>query len=263
MNFSIIIPAHNEEDSLKRTISSLENTLSATEALASAADLMVGDYDFEIVIVNDHSTDKTVSTVQELMKKYSNIKLLHNLGRRGFASTLIAGFRQAKGEFLVPLMADGCDDPDTVRKMYKKTEEGYDLICASRYTKGGKRIGGPKPKGFFSEFVGKSLHFFIRIPTTDIANAFKLYRRSTLEKIKIGNSDFAISMEIALKMYYQGFRIAEVPTCWKGRKQGKSKFQILKIAPIYLKWYLWALYKYLIRKKEPVLFVPYSEKHNG
>lgn len=246
MNFSIIIPAHNEEDSLEEIISSLENTLSATEALASAADSMAGDDDFEILIVNDHSTDKTVSTVQELMGKYSNIKLLNNLGKKGFGPTLITGFKQAKGEFLIPVMADGCDDPDTIKKMYKKAEEGYDLICASRYTKRGKRIGGSRLKGFFSKFVGKSLHFFIRIPTTDIANAFKLYRKNALQKIEIEeDSDFAISMEIALKMYYQGFKIAEVPTYWEGRKQGKSKFKIFEVVPFYLKWYLRAIMKHI------------------
>ena len=228
--FSIIIPAHNEEDSLKEAILSLENTLS--------------DEKFEIIIVNDHSTDKTVDIGRELTGRYSNIRLLHNIGKKGFAPTLITGFKRARGEFLIPVMADGCDDPDTIKKMYKKAEEGYDLICASRYTKGGKRIGGSKLKGFFSKFVGKSLHFLIRIPTTDIANAFKLYRKEALQKIKIAeDSSFAVSMEIALKMHYQGFRITEVSTSWKGRKQGKSKFQILKIIPLYLKWYLWALMK--------------------
>ena len=80
-----------------------------------------------------------------------------------------------------------------------------------------------------------------RIPTTDVANAFKLYRKSVLQKIKIEDSGFAISMEITLKIYFQGYRISEIPTCWKGRKEGKSKFQILKITPLYLKWYLWAI----------------------
>ncbi len=229
-NFSIIIPAHNEEDSLEEMISSLERTLS--------------DYNFEIVIVNDHSLDKTVSITQKLMKKYSNIRLFHNIGKRGFASTLITGFQEAQGEFLIPVMADGCDDPDTIKEMYEKMKEGYDLICASRYSKGGRRIGGSRLKGFFSKFVGKSIHFLTRIPTADIANAFKLYRRSALQKIKVKEgSSFATSMEVALKLYYQGCKIAEVPTNWKGRKRGKSKFKILKIAPIYLKWYLWAFYK--------------------
>ncbi len=230
MDFSLIIPAHNEEVSLKRTLSSLENILS--------------DCDFEIVIVNDHSTDKTVNLVQKLMKKYPNIRLVDNTAKNGFAPTLIAGFQNARGEFVVPVMADSCDEPNTIKKMYEKAKDGYDLICASRYCARGKRIGGPKLKGFFSKFVGRSIHFLTKIPTTDVANAFKLYRKSALQKIKIKkDSGFAISMEITLKMYFQGYKIGEVPTFWEGRKEGKSKFQILKIAPLYLKWYIWALIK--------------------
>ncbi len=228
-DFSIIIPAHNEEGSLRGTVSSLEKVLS--------------DYNFEIVIVNDHSGDRTVKVVRELTKKYPNVRLVNNRNKKGFATTLIAGFRQARGEFLIPVMADGCDDPHTLKEMYEKAKNGYDLVCASRYCKGGKRVGGPKLKGFFSESVGRTLHFLIKIPTTDVANAFKLYRKSALQKIKIKNSGFAISMEITLKMYFQGYKISEIPTCWKGRKEGKSKFQVLRIAPLYLKWYLWALMK--------------------
>jgi len=141
------------------------------------------------------------------------------------------------------VMADGCDDPNTIKEMYEKAKNGYDLVCASRYTKGGRRFGGPKLKGFFSEFVGRSIHLLTRIPTTDVANAFKLYRKTALQKIRIEDSGFAISMEITLKTYFQGYKISEIPTCWKGRKEGKSKFQVLKIAPLYLKWYIWALMK--------------------
>jgi len=230
--FSVIIPAHNEENSLKETIVSLEKTLS--------------DYRFEIIVVNDHSLDKTVIIAQELAGRYPNVRLVNNIGEKGFAPTLITGFGQAKGEFLVPVMADGCDDLTTIKEMYEITKEGYDLVSASRYQEKGKRIGGPKLKAFFSEFVGKSIHRLTKIPTTDVANAFKLYRKSTLQKIKIKeNSGFALSMEITLKMYYQGYRIAEVSTIWKERKQGKSKFIILKIAPFYLKWYFWAITKML------------------
>ncbi len=228
-DFSLIIPAHNEEFSLRGTVSSLENVLS--------------NYDFEIIIVNDHSTDRTVKIVRELTKKYPNIRLLDNTNKKGFATTLITGFRQAMGDFLIPVMADGCDDPNTIKEMHEKTKNGYDLVCASRYTKGGRRVSGPKLKGFFSEFVGRTIHLLTRIPTTDVANAFKLYRKSALQKIKIENSGFAISMEITLKIYFQGYKITEIPTCWKGRKEGKSKFQVLKITPLYLKWYIWALMK--------------------
>ena len=139
-------------------------------------------------------------------------------------------------------MADLCDDPFTIKEMYKKINNGYDVVCGSRYMPEGSRIGGPKLKAFFSRFVGVSLHYLIRIPTRDIANAFKLYRKNIFDKIEIKSNGFEVSMEMPLRAYFKGYSITEVPTVWQERKSGKSHFKIIRLAPRYFKWYIWALY---------------------
>jgi hypothetical protein len=144
-------------------------------------------------------------------------------------------------------MADLCDDLSTIEKMFQKINEGYDVVCGSRYMKEGGRLGGSKLKGFFSCFVGRSLQILLGLPTCDIANAFKMYRKKIIDSIDIESCGFEISMEIPLKAYLLGFKLTEVPTVWKERTKGKSSFRMFKLFPNYFKLYLWAIFKKLIK----------------
>ena len=141
----------------------------------------------------------------------------------------------------------GIDDLDTIKKMLARADEGYDIICGCRYIRGGLRLGGSMVKGFFSSFVGWTLHYLLWIPTHDVANAFKMYRKKVIDNIDIRAEGFDISMEITLKGYYAGFKIAEVPTVWRERTRGKSNFKMLKLFPNYFKLYLWGILKALNR----------------
>jgi len=226
MELSIIVPAYNEEENIADVISKIDSSL---------------DLPCELFVVNDYSTDRTHFIVEELSQKYPNLKLVHNTGEKGFANAVRSGFNQATGELVVVVMGDLCDDLGTIKRMLLKAEEGYDVVCAARYIKGGARIGSSKVKGFFSFFVSWSLHYFIGIPTHDIANAFKLYRRKVLDSINIESKGFELSLEIPLKAYYLGFKITEVPTVWRERQKGKSHFKMLSSFPSYLKFYLWGI----------------------
>lgn len=226
MNLSIIIPAYNEEENIARVIEKVENTL---------------DFDYELIVVNDHSQDATSSLVSNLTKKYQNLRLVHNLNERGFANALRAGFANVKTDAAVAVMADLCDDIASIKKMFGRfTNENCDIVCASRYIKDGARIGGSNLKAFLSSTAGKTLNLFLGIPTTDIANSFKMYRKSILNSVKLNANGFEISMEITLKAYYSGAKITEIPTVWNERTKGKSSFKIFKLLPNYIKLYIWA-----------------------
>jgi len=228
MKLSIVIPAHNEQDNISDIINRIENSL---------------DIDYELVVVNDHSIDATGEIVDKLSQKYKNIRLVENKLAQGFANAIKTGFHNVLGDMVILVMADLCDELSTIKIMFHKINEGYDVVCGSRYIKGGARLGGSKIKGFFSCFVGQSLYCLLRLPTHDIANAFKMYRKKVIESIHIESEGFEISMEIPLKAYYLGFKITEVPTAWKERSKGKSSFRMLKLLPAYLKLYLWAIFK--------------------
>lgn len=229
---SVVIPAHNEEDNIVDAINKAENIL---------------DVPHELIIVNDHSTDNTAPLIQKLATRYANIRLVENLSFPGFANAIKAGFAEAKAELVVLVMADLCDDLSTIKEMLIKIEQGYDIVCGSRYINGGARLGGSKIKGFFSAFVGKTLHYLLGVPTYDIANAFKMYRKAVMDAVSVKSCGFEISMEIPLKAYYLGFKITEVPTVWRERARGRSNFRMLKLFPNYFSLYIWAIFKRILK----------------
>jgi len=232
VRFSIVIPAHNEEENIGEVLAKIEIVLSGL--------------DYELIVVNDHSIDLTGEIVKELALRYPNIRLVENVRDKGFANAIQTGFSSINTEVVIPVMGDLCDDLASIKSMLVKIEEGYDIVCGSRYSKGGERLGGSKFKGFLSSTAGRSLHFILGIPTNDIANAFKMYRKKVIDAVKLEAKGFDISMEIPVKAYYMGFKIAEVPTVWRERTKGKSTFKVFKLLPGYLKIYFWAIWKRII-----------------
>lgn len=228
MKLSIVIPAHNEEENIGEVIKRIEEGL---------------DIDYELVVVNDHSTDNTLAVLEKLSKQYQNISVVENELKKGFANALKTGFLNSAQDAVLPVMADLCDELSTIKEMLELLNKGYDIVCGCRYTKGGARLGGSRIKGFFSGFVGRSLYYLLGIPTHDIANAFKMYRKTVLDAVDISSCGFEVSMEIPLKAYYLGFKITEVPTVWRERSKGKSSFRMFKLLPGYLRLYLWAIFK--------------------
>lgn len=228
MKLSIIIPAHNEQDNITGVLSKIEESL---------------DIDYELIVVNDHSIDATAELVKTISLQYDNIRLIENELEKGFANALKTGFNAVKTEVVIPVMGDLCDDLSTIKIMLQKINDGYDVVCGARYIKEGARLGGSRLKGFLSSFAGKSLYYLLGIPTHDIANAFKMYRKKVINSVDIKSRGFEISMEIPLKAYYLGFKITEVPTVWKERTKGKSSFKIFRLLPAYIKLYLWAIFK--------------------
>ena len=234
MKISVVVPAFNEQDNIIDTVERIEANLRG---------------EHELIIINDHSTDRTGALVREMIQKYPNLKLVDNLRSRGFANALRTGFDSARNEAVIPVMADLCDDLGTIQEMLARIEQGYDVVCGARYIKGGARLGGPKLKAFLSRFAGRSMHFLVGIPTNDLPNSFKMYRKNVIEIIASRSGGFEISMEMVLKAYFYGFRITEVPTVWRERTKGKSSFKVFKMLPNYLKLYIWALWKRFTGKK--------------
>jgi glycosyltransferase involved in cell wall biosynthesis len=230
MTLSIIIPAHNEEPNIEKVIRAVEKEVQV---------------EHETVVVNDHSTDRTAEIVKRLSAEFRNLRQIENREEAGFANALRTGFKNAAGDMLVPVMADLCDEPHLINKMYALAGDGFDIVCGSRYMPGGRKIGGPALKSFFSRLVGVSLHALIGIPTHDISNSFKLYRKKRITGLGIGAKGFEVSVEIPLKAFFSGAKITEIPTTWQDRKEGESKFDCFKQGPRYLRLYLWAIAKKL------------------
>ena len=108
--------------------------------------------------------------------------------------------------------------------------------------KGGRQIGGPRIKRTLSRIAGVSLHYLTGIPTHDVTNSFKMYTKSALDTVTIeSNGGFELGMEITIKTFLNGKRITEIPSTWRDRSAGTSKFMLWNWLPRYLYWYMYAL----------------------
>src|SRR5262249_59890549 len=117
---------------------------------------------------------------------------------RGLITAIKAGIAATKSQVVIVTMADLSDDISVVTRMIELIrDEGYDIVCASRYMRGGRQLGGPRLKQLLARAAGVSLHWLAGLPTHDATNAFRAYRRSVLEEFPIeSRGGFAYSLEI-------------------------------------------------------------------
>ncbi|MHB1864845.1 MAG: glycosyltransferase [Candidatus Saccharimonadales bacterium] len=224
----IITPVYNEADNFPNLYKTIQSKVKTPH---------------KIVAVYDFDEDSTVPVIKKLQKKDKNLILHKNTIGRGALNAILSGFDYVKKGPLLVTMADLSDDLADVDKMYKLYLDGASIVCGSRYMKGGRQIGGPFIKRSLSRIAGKSLYFLKRFPTHDVTNNFKLYDKSVIDDIKIESSGgFEIAMEITVKAYKQKRVIKEIPTTWRDRTAGESNFKLWSWLPLYLKWYLMALF---------------------
>jgi glycosyltransferase involved in cell wall biosynthesis len=224
---SIIIPAYNEAENIRPAIERIE---------AAAA------MPHTITVIYDSDEDTTIPVVQELCKTNDRLRLVKNKYGRGALNAIKTGLEEASGTYALVTMADLSDPPEVINALYEKAEtENADIVCASRYMKGGRQNGGPFIKGCLSRIAGLTLYCFAKLPTHDATNSFKLYRVSFLKEQAIESTGgFELGIELAAKAHVQGYKICETPTTWTDRAEGKSNFKLLRWLKNYIHWYLYA-----------------------
>lgn len=223
-----IVPVYNEGPNIANALAELYATVTRPK---------------RVLIVYDFDDDDTVPVVRELAPTYPGVELVRNTLARGVIGAIRAGVDAARSDVVIVSMADLSDDLRVVDDMVRLIrDEGYDIVCASRYMHGGRQIGGPILKRTISRIAGVSLYWLGGLPTHDGTNAFRAYRRSVLRDIPIESSGgFEYSLEITAKAHVNGHRITEVPSTWRDRTAGQSRFRLAKWLPHYLRWYLYAL----------------------
>ena len=230
---SLVIPVYNEQDNILNLFNEIKRTI--TEP-------------YFAYIIYDSDDDTTLIHRDFLEAQHSSIKFVKNTGT-GVVSAFKTGFEVARTDYIVPIMCDLSDMPETVNALYSKIQEGYDLVVASRYAPGGAKIGGPKIKLALSRIAYGSLHRLSGIPTHDMTNAFIIYKREVLDDIHIESTGgFEITLELIAKAYILGYNISEVPTINRDRAAGNSKFKMLSWMGNYLKWYVYILRFSLLKR---------------
>jgi dolichol-phosphate mannosyltransferase len=225
---SIVVPVRSEAESISRLFDALAASVTS---------------EAEVLIVYDDERDPTVPEARNQASRLPfELRFIRNDLGAGPANALRAGFAAARGDAVVVVMADLSDDLPVIDRMYTRIAAGDDVVCGSRYMRGGRQLGGPLLKRMLSRAAGISLYWGAGLPTHDATNAFKMYRASCLRSLPIqSNRGFEISMEVTIKAWLAGWRVTELPATWTDRTEGSSKFRLWKWLPRYLHWYVYAV----------------------
>ena len=193
---------------------------------------------FEVFVIYDFDEDNTVPAAQAVIDQGdTRFHLIKNSVRRGVVGALLTGFHAATHGPVLVVMVD-------------HYRQGFHLVAASRYMPGGELQGGPFLKRNLSKFAGLTLRWIRRLPTSDATNAFKLYDAEMLNALKLeSRGGFELSLEITVKAFLAGYRIVEIPTIWRDRTAGESRFRLWHWLPLYLQWYFYA---FRPRSRKPI-----------
>jgi len=222
MKFSIIIPAHNEADSLPTTISAIATTLESE------------NIDYEIIVVDDHSTDNTSEVLDRISKEKPRCRMVVNDDFPGYGMAVRCGLDQFLGDAVAIVMADASDDPQDILKYYHELETGVDCVFGSRFTKYSKIKDYPMHKLWLNRFVNLGIRLLFWIKLNDTTNAFKAYRRETINGLQpLLSRHFNLTVELPLKAIVRGFTYKVVPINWYGRTKGVSKLKLKEMGSRY------------------------------
>jgi glycosyltransferase involved in cell wall biosynthesis len=221
---SIVIPVYNEGENVVPT---LRGVIGQTRTRP-----------LEVLVVHDFDEDTTVPVVKRLQAEMPELRLHRNTLGRGVLNAMKSGLRAARANYVLITMGDGSDDAKDIDPMYELARQGADVVAGSRYMKGGRQVGGPLLKRTMSRGAGLSLHYLGGVPVHDATSNFRLYSKRLLNQVTIESTGgFELGIELTVKAYRLGLQIAEVPTTWRDRTAGTSRFRLWQWLPRYLKWY--------------------------
>jgi dolichol-phosphate mannosyltransferase len=222
MKLSVVIPAHNEEGSIRTSIDAVYAALS-TEGISH-----------EILVVNDHSKDATEDILKKAMTEIPSLRYINNPGAGGFGYAVRMGLENFTGDCVAVMMGDMSDSPEDLVRFYKKMGEGYDCVFGSRFIRGGRTYDYPKVKLIINRMANSIVQLTFGIRYNDTTNAFKLYRKETIQGLKpFLAPHFNLTLELPLKAIVRGYSYAVLPNSWTNRKEGKSKLKIREMGSRY------------------------------
>lgn len=224
MKLSVVIPAFNEAASLAETLPVIYTELS------------LAHIDHEIIVINDNSIDTTLELLGQLSNTIPTLRFLTNYSPNGFGYAVRKGLENFSGDCVAVMMADLSDSPKDLITFYRTMTEGnFDCVFGSRFIKGGETHNYPAIKKILNRLANFVIKITFRIKYNDTTNAFKLYKKETIEGIKpFLSPHFNLTIELPLKAIIRGYSYKVVPNTWRNRKYGESKLKIREMGSRYL-----------------------------
>ena len=231
----ILIPVFNEKEIIINTIKNI---------------LSVVKMDFKILICYDYDEEPTLKIIKQNFPNNSKILFVKNYSK-GFNSAIKSGFNNSTAQAVIIFMADDHTNHNVINSCYEKFKEGYEVVCPSRFVKDGKMIGNPILKSLLTRLVSFFLFNFTSFPIKDPTNSFRLFSKKLINSIQIeSEKGFTLSLELTAKAHRLGYKMVEIPTIWKERDKGQSRFKLFSFIPPYLKWFFYIIGTSIFKKNE-------------
>lgn len=219
---SVVIPARDEEGCIAATVEHLH------------LELRLNGVPHEIVVVDDGSRDRTWEILNELSEHIPVLKAVRNEELHGFGRAIIHGIDRCSGDAVVIMMADESDDCRDVVRYWQLLNEGWDCVFGSRFMKGGGVIDYPWLKLRINRLANAFIRTLFQIKLNDTTNAFKAYRRSTLDGCRpFLSPHFNLTVELPLKAIVRGYSWTSIPITWRNRRTGVAKLKIKEMGSRY------------------------------
>jgi glycosyltransferase involved in cell wall biosynthesis len=206
-SLSIFFPAYNDGG----TIASL-----VIAAIKVAAELTS---DFEVLVVNDGSGDRTAEIADELARTYPQVRVIHHEKNRGYGGALRTGFASATKQFVFYTDGDAQYDPAEMAALWRRMEPGIDLVNGYKISR-----SDPLHRVIIGRLYHHTVKILFRLRVRDVDCDFRLMRRAVFERVRLEKNSGVICLEMMKKIQDAGFRIAEVPVHHYHRACGRSQF---------------------------------------
>jgi len=207
---SIIIPVFNEEENIKLLFEKLYKVLNKIS------------YNFEIIAINDGSTDNSEKILDKSVKIYKNLKIVNFKRNFGQTAAMMAGFDHSTGDIIIPIDADLQNDPNDIPKLIKKLEEGYDVVSGWRKNRKDSAI----KRKFLSKVANWLISIVAGLKLHDYGCTLKAYRKSSILDVKLYGE---MHRFIPIYSHLTGAKVTEIPVQHHPRIHGKSKYGIDRI----------------------------------
>ncbi|MCK4553668.1 glycosyltransferase family 2 protein [Candidatus Parcubacteria bacterium] len=216
MKISLIIPIYNEDRNLNELFSKINSVL---------RDL---NLDYEIIAIDDGSTDNSFNVLRELAGHDYKIKIINFRRNFGQTAAIFAGINYSKGDIIIPIDSDLENDPEDIPKLINKIKEGYDVVSGWRKDRWqGKFLTRKMPSAIANWLISK----VTKIKLHDYGCTLKAYKREAVDNIHLyGEMHRFIPVYAALN----GAKVSEIPVSYKPRKYGKSNYGLKRTFKVVL-----------------------------
>jgi dolichol-phosphate mannosyltransferase len=222
MKLSVVIPVFNEEGSIAQTVT------------AATAALRAEGVEYEIVCVDDASSDDTAAIIKEVAAEDPGVRYVRSHYRNGFGFAVRAGLETFTGDAVAIMMADGSDSPEDLVAYYRLLMAGYDCAFGSRFMTGSHVSDYPRFKFVLNRLVNLGIRLLFGHGYNDTTNAFKAYRREVIDNIQpLLSHHFNLTVELPLKAVVRGHSYAITPISWRNRQTGLSQLRLQEMGSRY------------------------------